>query len=169
MSFNAANVPVSNPSSFSAIWTGKVQPTIPGEQVFKVFSGSSFAFSGGRVRLYVNNQLIIDDFSSTAAPDAPISAAPPVVPISGKIHLQAGVAYDVRLEAKNLGATGLPAGLVPASGLLLSWASLQPPPTLSGYNSVILALGTNEQYESEGHDRSLRLPEQQDTPIQNVA
>jgi beta-glucosidase len=36
-SFNAANVPVSNPSSFSAIWTGKVQPTITGHQVFKVF------------------------------------------------------------------------------------------------------------------------------------
>jgi beta-glucosidase len=90
------------------------------------------------------------------------------VPISGKIHLQAGVAYDVRLEAKTLGATGLPAGLVPASGLLVSWASLQPPPTLNGYNAVILALGTNEQYESEGHDRSFRLPEQQDTLIQNV-
>jgi beta-glucosidase len=121
------------------------------------------------VRPYVNNQLIIDDFSSTATPDTPISAAPPVVPISGKIHLQAGVAYDVRLEAKNLGATGLPAGLVPASGLLVSWASLQPPPTLNGCNAVILALGTNEQYESEGHDRSFRLPEQQDTLIQNVA
>src|SRR6516225_10063240 len=89
--------------------------------------------------------------------------------ISGKIHLQAGVAYDVRLEAKTLGATGLPAGLVPASGLQVSWASLQPPPTLNGYNAVILALGTNEQYESEGHDRSFRLPEQQDTLIQNVA
>jgi beta-glucosidase len=168
-SFNAANVPVSNPSSFSAIWTGKVQPTITGDQVFKVFSGSSFAFSGGRVRLYVNNQLIIDDFASTATPDTPISAAPPVVPISGKIHLQAGVAYDVRVEAENLGATGLPAGFVPASGLQVSWASLQPPPTLSGYNAVILALGTNEQYEGEGHDRSFRLPEQQDTLIQNVA
>jgi beta-glucosidase len=91
------------------------------------------------------------------------------VPISGKIHLQAGVAYDVRLEAKTLGATGLPAGLIPASGLQVSWASLQPPPTLNGYNAVILALGTNEQYESEGHDRSFRLPEQQDTLIQNVA
>ena len=167
-SFNAANVPVSNPSSFSAIWTGKVQPTITGDQVFKVFAGSSFGFSGGTVRLYVNNQLIIDDFSSTATPDTPISAVPPVVPISGKIYLQAGVAYDVRLEAKTLGVTSLP-GLVPASGLQVSWASLQPPPTLNGYNAVILAVGTNDQYESEGHDRSFRLPEQQDTLIQNVA
>jgi beta-glucosidase len=32
-----------------------------------------------------------------------------------------------------------------------------------------LRSGTNEQYESEGHDRSFRLPEQQDTLIQNVA
>src|SRR6201987_3525194 len=49
--FNAANVPVSNPASFSGIWTGRVQPTITGYQVFKVSSG-------GNVRLFVNNQLI---------------------------------------------------------------------------------------------------------------
>jgi len=55
-SFDSTNVPVSNPSSFSAIWTGTVQPAISGDQVFKVASG-------GFVRLYVNNQLIIDNFS----------------------------------------------------------------------------------------------------------
>ena len=55
-SFDSTNVPVSNPSSFSAIWTGTVQPAISGDQVFKVASG-------GFVRLYVNNQQIIDNFS----------------------------------------------------------------------------------------------------------
>ena len=80
--FTASNVPVSNPSSFSGIWTGKVQPTITGYQVFKVSSG-------GNVRLFVNNQLIIDDTSPVATPDTPISAAPPIIPVSGKIYLQA--------------------------------------------------------------------------------
>jgi beta-glucosidase len=162
-SFNATNVPVANPSSFSGIWTGKVQPTITGDQVFKVSSG-------GNVRLYVNNQLIIDDTSPVATPDTPISAAPPIIPVSGKIYLQAGVAYDVRLEARNLGGGGtFFANLFRAGGLQVSWASLQPPPTLAGYNAVILAVGANDQYESEGRDRSFGLPEQQDTLIQNVA
>jgi beta-glucosidase len=157
-SFSAANVPITNPASFSAIWTGKVQPAISGDQLFKVTSG-------GNVRVYVNNQLIIDDFSSVATPNTPISAAPPIVPASGKISLQAGVAYDIRIEAKNLGA----GGFFSSGGLQVSWAPLEPPAALAGYNAVILAIGTNEQYESEGHDRSFRLPEQQDTLIQNVA
>ena len=155
--FSASNVPVSDPSSFSAIWTGKVRPTITGDQVFKVTSG-------GPVRLFVNNQLVIDDTSAAATPGTPISAAPPVTPISGKINLQAGVAYDVRLEAKNLGG----GGFFSSGGLQLSWAPLQPPSTLAGYNAVILAVGTNQEYESEGHDRSFVLPEQQDTLIQNT-
>src|SRR5262249_38782998 len=103
-SFNSGNVPVANPSSFSGIWTGKVQPTITGYQVFKVTSvgPAGAGTAGANVRLYVNNQLIIDDFSPTAMPDTPISATPPILPISGKIFLQAGAAYDLRLEAKNL-------------------------------------------------------------------
>ena len=65
------------------------------------------------MRLYVNNQLIIDDFSSMATPIRPSQQLHPFVPVSGKIHLQAGIAYDVRLEAKTLGVTGLPCRLSP--------------------------------------------------------
>jgi Glycosyl hydrolase family 3 C-terminal domain len=63
-------------------------------------------------------------------------------------------------------------GMFSIGGLQVSWESLQPPATLAGYNAIMLLfslLGTNGQYESERHDRSLRLPEQQDTLIQNVA
>ena len=158
--FDASNVPDPsiNPSSFSGIWTGKVTPTITGDHVFKVSSGAN-------VRLFVNNQLILDDTSPVGTPDTPISAAPPFVPISGKINLEAGVAYDVRLEAINLGTTRL----FSAAGLQMSWASLQPSPDLAGYDAVVLAVGGNEQYDGEGHDRSFRLPEFQDDLIQNVA
>ena len=51
----------------------------------------------------------------------------------------------------------------------VSWASLQPPATLAGYNAVILAVGANEDNESEGHDRSFSLPEFQGKLIQNAA
>ena len=84
-SFDATNVPVSNPSpAFRRSGQGTVQPTISGDQVFKVASG-------GIVRLYVNNQLIIDNFSNTSTPS---------VPVVGKIALQAGVAYSVRLKSR---------------------------------------------------------------------
>ena len=161
-SFDATNVPVSNPSSFSGIWTGTVTPAISGDHVFKVSSG-------GNVQLCVNGTLVLDDTSDVQTPeltpDTPISAAPPFVPISGKINLQAGVPYDIRLTAKNLGTTRL----FSAAGLQVSWASLQPPATLADYDAVVLAVGGNEQYDGEGHDRSFRLPEFQDDLIQNAA
>jgi beta-glucosidase len=54
--FDATNVPDPsiNPASFSGIWTGKVTPTISGDHVFKVSSG-------GYVKLWVNDTLIIDN------------------------------------------------------------------------------------------------------------
>jgi hypothetical protein len=63
----------------------------------------------------------------------------------------------VRLEGKTLGVTSLPR-LVPASGLQVSWASLQPPPTLNGYNAVVLALGTNELISIKRCGRALTTP-----------
>jgi beta-glucosidase len=161
-SFTTSNVPVSNPASFSVIWTGKVQPTITGYQVFKVASAGppGAGAPGATVRFFVNNQLILDDTTPNVTPDTPVSAVPPFVPASGKIYLQAGTTYDVRVEATKVGTSG--------SNLQISWASLQPPANISSYNAVVLALGTNDQYESEGHDRSFALPEEQDTLIQNV-
>ena len=65
----------------------------------------------------------------------------------------------------NLGTTRL----FSAAGLQVSWASLQPPPTLADYDAVVLAVGGNEQYDGEGHDRSFRLPEFQDDLILNAS
>ena len=96
--FDATNVadPSINPASFSGIWTGKVTPTISGDHVFKVSSG-------GNVKLWVNDTLIVDNTSAEQTPklttETPISAASPFVPISGKINLKADQSYDIRLEA----------------------------------------------------------------------
>jgi beta-glucosidase len=51
----------------------------------------------------------------------------------------------------------------------VSWAPLQPPADLANYDAVVLALGGNEQYDGEAHDRSFRLPEFQDDLIVNAA
>ncbi len=140
-----------------------MKPTVSGDHVFKVSSG-------GNVKLWVGGKLIIDDFSAQQIPaltdETPISAAPPFVPISGKaINLQAGQSYDIRLEAVNLGTTRL----FSAGGLQVSWASLQPPADLAKYDVAVLAIGGNEQYDGEAHDRSFRLPEFQDDLIVNAA
>ncbi|HEY5743509.1 MAG TPA: glycoside hydrolase family 3 C-terminal domain-containing protein [Terrimicrobiaceae bacterium] len=162
--FNATNVPDPsiNPLSFSGIWTGKITPKISGDHFFKVSTG-------GNVQLRVNGVLILDSFSTVGTPDTPASAGAPFVPVSGKIKLQAGVPATIELRAKNLGTArlfNLP--LVSVTGLKVSWASLQPPANLSGYDAVVFAIGGNEEYDSEAHDRSFRLPEFQDDLIVNA-
>ena len=82
----------------------------------------------------------------------------------GKSICKLGFPLRFELKAKNLGTTRLFA----AAGLQVSWASLQPPPDLAGYDVVVLAVGGNEQYDGEGHDRSFRLPEFQDDLIVNA-
>jgi beta-glucosidase len=92
------------------------------------------------------------------------------VPVSGKIRLQAGVPATIELRAKNLGTVrlfNLPFKSV--TGLQASWVPLQPPASLAGYDAVVLAVGGNEQYDGEAHDRSFRLPEFQDDLIVNAA
>ena len=164
--FNASNLPPASPPivpPFSAIWTGTITPKISGEHVFKVSTG-------GNVQLFVNRKKILDSFTLVGTPDTPASAAPPFVPVSGKINLTAGVSYEVELRVKNLGTVrlfNLP--FTSVSGLQASWASLQPPASLSNYDAVVLAVGGNEQYDGEAHDRSFRLPEFQDDLIVNAA
>ena len=163
--FNASNLPAANPPivpPFSGIWTGSITPKISGDHVFKVSTG-------GNVQLFVNGQKILDSFSLVGTPETPASAAAPFVPVSGKIALQAGVPATIELRAKNLGTVrlfNLP--FTSVTGLQASWAPLQPPASLAGYDAVVLALGGNEQYDGEAHDRSFRLPEFQDDLIVNA-
>jgi len=163
--FNASNLPAADPPivpPFSGIWTGTITPTISGDHVFKVSTG-------GNVQLFVNGQKILDSFSLVGTPETPASAAPPFVPASGKIRLQAGVPATIELRARNLGTVrlfNLP--FTSVTGLQASWAPLQPPASLADYDAVVLAVGGNEQYDGEAHDRSFRLPEFQDDLIVNA-
>jgi beta-glucosidase len=163
--FNASNLPAASPPivpPFSGIWTGTITPKISGDHVFKVSTG-------GNVQLFVNGRKILDSFSLVGTPDTPASAAAPFVPVSGKIALQAGVPATIELRAKNLGTVrlfNLP--FTSVTGLQASWAPLQPPASLAGYDAVVLAVGGNEQYDGEAHDRSFRLPEFQDDLIVNA-
>jgi beta-glucosidase len=151
-----ATPPGVDPSSFSGIWTGKMTPKISGDHVFKVFLPR-------KIRVWVNNQKIIDNTEPVFTPDTPISATSPYVRLSGKIFLRAGESYDVRIEASFGGG-----GAFEPIGLQASWASLQPRADLAKYDAVVLAVGGNGQYDGEGQDRSFRLPEFQDDLILNA-
>jgi hypothetical protein len=97
-------------------------------------------------------------------PDTPVSGAPPLIPISGKIFLEAGKQYNIELKGMNL----MPTFFYFATALQVSWASLQPLDDLATYDAVVLAVGGNEQYDGERRDRSFRLPELQDDLIGDV-
>ena len=82
------------------------------------------------MQLRVNDKLILDDTSDVQTPaltpDTPISAAPPLVPISGKIYLQAGVPATIELKAMNLRHDALFRRCGPASQLGFAATSRRP-------------------------------------------
>jgi beta-glucosidase len=140
----------------SARWTGTVTPTITGAHVFKVRAS-------GAVRLYVNGQLIIDNGDGNPLPG---NVIPPTIPLTGRIVLQAGQHYSVRFDySPRTGYIPVFGGFV---GAQLSWASLVPPPELSSYDAVVVAVGNSYEYEGEGFDHPFALPELQDELLNNV-
>ncbi|MBN8562674.1 MAG: DUF4347 domain-containing protein [Leptolyngbya sp. UWPOB_LEPTO1] len=66
--------------TFSVRWTGQVQPLYSDTYTF-------FTTTDDGVRLFVNNQLVIDSFIDQAATER-----------TGTIALQAGLRYDIRME-----------------------------------------------------------------------
>jgi beta-glucosidase len=153
-------IPVStNQQGFSARWTGQVRPQINGDYVFKIRGD-------GGLRLIVNGQTLVDNFSSPTRP--PVGYGP-TVSYSGKITLQAGQTYSVEIDYRRVGGffdTFEQGGL---TGIQVSWASLQPPPNFNSYDAVVICAGISNEYEGEGEDRSFTLPEFQDELIKNIA
>src|SRR5271166_479203 len=167
----AGAVPVSkNQATFSARWTGRVRPRYTGDHLFKVRAD-------GGIRLYVNSQLLIDTFLSPMPP--PVYGT--TIPTFTKIYLQAGQAYDVRLEYRR--TSGFPGDSGSLQGVQLSWTPLVVPPSISTlYDAVVMCQGIDNEYDGEGLDLSFKfedqglavleqaliLPEYQDELNQNV-
>src|SRR5260221_42131 len=136
-----------------------VRPQINGDYVFKIRGD-------GGLRLIVNGQTLVDNFSSPTRP--PVGYGP-TVSYSGKITLQAGQTYSVEIDYRRVGGffdTFEQGGL---TGIQVSWASLQPPPNFNSYDAVVICAGISNEYEGEGEDRSFTLPEFQDELIKNIA
>ena len=162
-------IPAADQATFSVRWTGQVRPTFTGDHLFKVRAD-------GGIRLYVNSQLLVDTFLSPMPP--PFYGT--TIPSFAKIYLQAGQAYDVRLEYRR--TTGFPGNSGALQGVQFSWAPLVVPPELSTYDAVVMCQGIDNEYDGEGLDlafkfedqglagleRAIIMPEFQDELIQNV-
>lgn len=152
------NLPTNGDTATTSVrWTGQVTPTISGEHVFKIRADGAYT-------LTVNGQQIIDNGAGTPFPGF---AIPPTIPQSGKITLQAGQSYDVKLEYSR--RPGYIASLGGYVGVQMSWASLVAPSNLSSYDAVVVAAGNSNEYEGEGFDHPFELPEFQGQMIQSVA
>ena len=161
-------IPVSsNQGNFSAKWTGQFVPQITGDQVIKVCAD-------GGVRVLVNGQILIDNFSS---PPLPPVGYGPTPALSAKFSAKAGTPCSVELDYHRVpgffgnayggrSSGGRNGGLL---GVQLSWASLQAPRNFAKYDAVVVCVGTNNQYDGEGFDRPFDLPEFQGELIQNLA
>lgn len=158
LDWSSDKVPSNGDTANTSIrWSGQVTPTISGDQVFKVRAD-------GAVRLWVNGEKVIDNGDGENITNKSI---PPTIPVSGKIKLEAGKAYDVKLEySRRDGYLSTMGGLV---GVQMSTASLTAPSDLSQYDAVVVAVGNSAEYEGEGFDHSFDLPEYQNELIQNIA
>ncbi|MET0610617.1 MAG: glycoside hydrolase family 3 C-terminal domain-containing protein, partial [Pseudomonas caspiana] len=158
LDWSTDSLPVNGDTSNTSIrYTGQITPTTSGEQVFKVRAD-------GAVRLYVNGKKILDNGDGKPLPN---NSIPPTIPVFAKVNLEAGKAYDIKLEySRRNGYLSTMGGLV---GVQMSWASLTAPQDLSQYDAVLVAVGNSNEYEGEGFDHSFDLPEFQNELIQNIA
>ncbi len=97
---NTSGLPIPSSGYYTVRWTGQIQPEYTETYYFD-------AFTDDGVKLWVNDQLVIDSWAARGAADA-----------FGSIQLLAGVRYDVQMDYFNGGGGG---------GAHLSWYSASQP------------------------------------------
>jgi beta-glucosidase len=131
------------PTQFTVRWTGMIQSDSSSLHVFRARADSG-------IRVYLDEKLIIDDWSDHAAhPDVATS------------FLDAGRTYRLRVEYKNSGGGGAVAQF--------GWASLKVPDAIREYDAAIVCVGFDSGNEGEGFDRTFELPNGQDDLVSGVA
>lgn len=144
------------PGAFSARFTSKIKPTISGPHAFKVRAD-------GPYKLWIDDKLVLEDEGRQVSFDLI-----PVIPRTVKsVSLKAGKEYNVRLEYRRLQGNFIQV-LGGLNGVQMSWASLRPPANLADYDAVVVAAGSNFEYEGESLDHSFELPQLQSELISQV-
>ena len=133
---------------FAIRWTGYFAPQAENDYRF-------YTSADDGVRLYINDELVIDDWHRHGETLNTYSR-----------HLEAGENYKIRLEYfENVGTATVRFGISPAT-LTLGDESKK---LAAKADAVILCVGFDPNSESEGGDRTFRLPGGQDALIQQVA
>ena len=136
------------PNDFSIRWTGKIRVDSDGEYQFFVQGDDGF-------RLFVNGQMIIDEWHDQAAKLK-----------EAKLSLKAGTLADVKLEYYE--HTG-------NAELSFGWSKVTPSKDaeavkLAARSDVaVVCVGFNASTEGEGFDRNFALSKEQNDLIQGVA
>jgi beta-glucosidase len=133
--------PQSRSNQISVRWTGVIRPVDSGPHVFR-------ARSGDGIHVFLNGELIIDDWS-----DHPPHAATAVR------RLDAGNTYELRIDYRNHYSAAL---------AQFAWASFSVPEAVKSYDVAVIGAGFDDRTEGEGGDRSFSLPDLQDLLIRNV-
>jgi len=133
---------------FSVRWSGYFIPGTEDDYKF-------FVSADDGVRLYVNDQRVIDDWQRHGETLDTYSA-----------HLERGKPYKLGLEYfENVGTATARFGIAPAARSL--GASTRA--AAKKADAVILCMGFDPSSEGEGFDRTFRLPAGQDAFIQQIA
>jgi beta-glucosidase len=131
------------PPKFTVRWSGVIQSNSSSLHVFRARADSG-------IRVYLDDRLIVDDWSDHAAhPDVATR------------FLEVGQTYRLRVEYKNSGGGGAIAQF--------GWASLKVPDVIRDYDAAIVCVGFDNGNEGEGFDRTFELPDGQDDLVRGVA
>jgi len=133
---------------FSVRWTGFFVPQTEDDYKFYVSADDG-------VRLFLNDDRIIDDWQRHGETLDVASA-----------HLQAGKPYKIRLEYFEEVGTATARFGIAAATQKLSDKTRQ---IAAGADAVILCMGFDPSTESEGADRTFRLPGGQDNFVQQIS
>lgn len=133
---------------FAVRWTGHYVP--PADDDYRFYTSADDG-----VRLYVNDELVIDDWRRHGET------------LNTYVkHLEAGKPYNLRLEYfENVGTATVRFG-ISSTSITLGEETRK---LAAKADAVILCMGFGPDSESEGGDRSFRLPGGQDIFIQQIA
>ncbi len=136
------------PDNFSVRWTGKIRVETDGDYEFFVQGDDGY-------RLYVNDQLVLNEWRDQAAKLAHV-----------KVPLKGGKLADVKLEYyESLGN----------AEVLFGWKKTADPgeseaiKLASMCDVAVVCVGFNASSEGEGFDRPFNLPKEQEDLIRQVA
>jgi beta-glucosidase len=149
-----------DPAAFSVRYAGAFTPTVSGVHAFGLLSSEP-------ARLFIDDALAIDLWTERPAGDAFFGRGSSEERF--EIELEAGSPYLFRIEfekSSDEGLCGLQFGMrPPQSGDTLEEAVA----CAEAADAVVLVIGTNAEWETEGHDRaSLALPGAQDELVRRV-